>query len=263
MLRDSLVILFCTAIVFSGQACKAADANVPPAKDTGRSGAEKTVSAKPAISAEDQEAAYTGTLEKRAAGILAIVDLKDEAKAKNVHDAIISQYRFLNDWHEANDASLKELAKKNDEAAKAEIEKIKAPLKAQHAKFIGVLEANLTSEQIEAVKNRIVDRKLPVTYKAYCDMLPNLTEEQKARIYDILKQGREEAMDAGSSKEKTLIFGRYKGKVNIYLSGLGINMKEAEKEWQARLKAQREQGAAATTTGAASEKESSPAAEKK
>jgi|GEM_PF-2685908 len=190
-----------------------------------------------ADAATAEEAAYTRTLEKRAADILALVGLKDEAKEKVLRDAVISQYRFVSAWHETNDAQVKELSRKNDDAAKAKIEELKVPLRVQHARFIKLLEANLTDEQIEKVKNYIVKDKLPVTYKAYCDMLPQLTAEQKAKVYEILEQGREEAMDAGSSEEKTLIFGRYKGKVNIYLSGLGINLKEAEKEWRARREA--------------------------
>ncbi len=206
------------------------------AQDAGKAAVSAPVKA---AAAEDKEAAYTKTLEKRAADILALLALKDEAKEKTLRDAIISQYRYINTWHEANNAKVKELSKKNDDAAKAEIEKLKAPLREQHGKFIALLEANLTAEQIEKVKNYIVKDKLPVTYRVYCEMLPQLTEEQKAKIYEILKQGREEAMMAGSSEEKTLIFGKYKGKVNIYLSGLGINMKEAEKQWQARTKAAR------------------------
>jgi hypothetical protein len=36
-------------------------------------------------------------------------------------------------------------------------------------------------------------------------------------------------MDAGTSKEKHAWFGKYKGKINNYLSAEGYNMKLAEK----------------------------------
>jgi hypothetical protein len=39
----------------------------------------------------------------------------------------------------------------------------------------------------------------------------------------MLKEAREEAMDAGSAPEKTAIFQRYKGKINNYLSKQGIH----------------------------------------
>jgi hypothetical protein len=263
MTRLSIALLACVTVFYVGGVCGAADSSDGTAsKAPEKAKIEKTTGAK-AQTAEEKEAAYTKTIEKRTADILALVDVKDEAKVKSLHDAIMNQYRFLNDWYEKNGAAVKALAKKNDDAAKAEIEKVKAPLKAQHEKFVAELAASLTPEQIEKVKNYIVKDKLPVTYKAYCEMLPKLTEEQKAKVYDILKQGREEAMDAGSAEEKTAIFGKYKGKVNIYLSGLGINMKQAEKEWQERIKAQRSQGGAGAAPSASPEKESAPASEKK
>jgi hypothetical protein len=263
MCRFYLIILVCAAFVLSGQMCKAADGAAVPAKVDEKAKVEKAESTKAVAVAEDKEAAYTKTIEKRTADILALLDVKDEAKVKSVHDTIMNQYRFLRDWHDTNDAKLKELVKKNDEAVKAEIEKIRASLKAQHDKFVSELAANLSAEQVEKVKDKLIYGKVQVTYNAYCDMLPKLTDEQKAKILEVLKQGREEAMDGGSSEEKSTIFKKYKGRVNIYLSNQGIDMKKAEKEWQERLKARRGGGGAAATTSEVAEKESAPAAEKK
>ncbi|MGH7993638.1 MAG: DUF3826 domain-containing protein, partial [Limisphaerales bacterium] len=52
-----------------------------------------------------------------------------------------------------------------------------------------------------------------------------------------LKEGREEAMDAGSSKEKAVIIKKYKGKINIYLTAHGHDVGKAYKDWGARQKA--------------------------
>jgi hypothetical protein len=60
-------------------------------------------------------------------------------------------------------------------------------------------------------------------------MLPQLTSEQKAKILALLTEAREQAMDAGTAKEKHDCFGKYKGKINNYLSDEGYNMKQAEK----------------------------------
>ena len=38
-------------------------------------------------------------------------------------------------------------------------------------------------------------RVLPITWKAYQDMLPNLTAEQKEKMYGWLVEARELAMD--------------------------------------------------------------------
>ena len=69
-------------------------------------------------------------------------------------------------------------------------------------------------------------RVFPITYAAYLDMLPNLTTEQKDKIYSWLKEARELAMDAGSSDRKHAVFGKYKGKINNYLSAAGYDMKK-------------------------------------
>lgn len=254
MSRSVAVLLAFATMMCLGQACRAADESKAPEQAK----VEKAPEPK-AQTAEEKDAAYTKTLEKRADDVLGELKLTNETKAKAIHDAVIAQYRFVNDWHEKNDATVKTLAKKNDDASKAEIEKMRAPLKAQHSKFIAVLEANLTAEQIEKVKNCIVKDKLPVTYAAYCDELPNLTETQKAKIFELLKQGREEAMDAGSAKEKTAVFEKYKGKVNIYLSGQGINMKEAEKEWKIRRDARQKTGKEGQAADKPADKSSEPA----
>lgn len=177
----------------------------------------------------DTEAEYAAKLAVRAADILKALELADDAKAKRVHDIVIAQYRVLRDWHDGLDAKLKGAA---DEEAKV----IRASMKALHDKFIAALSAELTPAQVERVKDRMTYDKVRVTYDGYVEMLPKLTAAQKARILDILKEAREEAMDGGSSDEKTAIFGRYKGRINNFLSAEGYDLKQAGKEWAERRK---------------------------
>ena len=68
---------------------------------------------------------------------------------------------------------------------------------------------------------------------------PELTAEQKRVVFDTLREARDEAVYAGSAEEKTAIFGRYKGRVNNYLSREGYDLKLAAKEWAERRKAAR------------------------
>jgi len=79
-------------------------------------------------------------------------------------------------------------------------------------------------------------RVMPITYTAYQDMIPALTVEQKEKIYNWLREARELAMDEGSSEDKHKVFGKYKGKINNYLSIQGYDMKVEEKGWQQRIK---------------------------
>src|SRR5690242_1971715 len=92
--------------------------------------------------APDDEAAYTQAIEKRTADIMSALDLKDEAKATRVHDAIMSQYRALRDWQVKNDA-----AKKDKDAAAQD--QLKSDRKALHDQFLSKLNADLTPEQVD------------------------------------------------------------------------------------------------------------------
>ena len=76
-----------------------------------------------------------------------------------------------------------------------------------------------------------------VTYDAQCDMIPTLTEEEKAQIMTWLKEAREYAVDAESSKKKHEVFGKYKGRINNYLSKRGYNLTKEREEWGKRVKA--------------------------
>ena len=71
-------------------------------------------------------------------------------------------------------------------------------------------------------------------------MIPSLTEGQKKYIMDCLIEAREHAMDAGSSDKKHWWFGKYKGRINNYLSAEGYDIQKERKEWEKRLKAEKE-----------------------
>jgi hypothetical protein len=188
-----------------------------------------------AAAAAEREAAYTRTIEKRSQDIVATLDLDDPAKATRVRDTLVAQYRALRDWHDANDAEIKALAAKKPEGQQR-VEEIKGSLRKLHGSFIAALERELTDEQVEKVKDGMTYNVVRVTYDGYLQMLPTLTDAQKAEILETLKAAREEAMDGGSSEEKHAIFGRYKGRINNRLAAQGYDLKKASKEWQERLK---------------------------
>ena len=60
---------------------------------------------------------------------------------------------------------------------------------------------------------------MPATWRP----IPDLAEPHRQKILELLKEAREEAMDGGSSDEKTAVFQKYKGKINNYLSKQGIH----------------------------------------
>ena len=105
-----------------------------------------------------------------------------------------------------------------------------------HNSYLSKLNNYLNGEQAEKVKNGMTYNILNVTYAAYQNMILTLTETEKNKIYNWLKEARELAMDEGSSEDKHKVFGKYKGRINNYLSAEGYDMKKEEKAWQERLK---------------------------
>jgi len=200
---------------------------------------------------ESKEAAYTRTINERAAKIVATLGLTDEAKGTKVRDVIANQYRQLNTVHEARKAQLAALkAQPKDDKTEATTKQIEdqatAALDKLHGKYLKQLGRYLTTDQVAMVKDGMTYRVLPITMTAYEEMLPSLTTEQKAQMLAWLTEAREHAMDASTSEEKHKWFGKYKGRINNYLSAAGIDMNQAGKDWQARIAARKAAAAPAT-----------------
>jgi hypothetical protein len=53
-----------------------------------------------------------------------------------------------------------------------------------------------------------------------------------AQIMTELIAAREIAMDAGTAEEKHQVFGKFKGRINNYLTAQGYDLKEASKRLQ-------------------------------
>lgn len=194
--------------------------------------------------ASAKEAAYTKAITERADKIVQKLDVKKEKKALKVRDLIANQYRNLNDIHEQKKNSilaLKGNTSLSKEQLSSEIQKVEQKAEADqntlHEKYLKSLSKELSDTQVEAVKDGMTYNVLPNTYRAYQEMLPDLTKDQKKQILDYLTEAREHAMDAESSEKKHAWFGKYKGKINNYLSAQGVDMKKAGQEWEKKIKA--------------------------
>ncbi|MBO0947911.1 DUF3826 domain-containing protein [Fibrella forsythiae] len=182
---------------------------------------------------ERKEAAYTRTITDRAAKIVGTLGLTDPQVAARVRDKIAQQYRNLNTIHEGRKTALAGLT---DSARKEAVETEAAQkIAALHSNYLAGLAQDLSSPQIDLVKNGMTYGVVPITYSGYLAMLPNLTDEQKAQLLTYLTEARERAMDEGTSEKKHAMFGKYKGRINNYLSAAGIDMKKASKEWEERI----------------------------
>ncbi|MCJ8210021.1 DUF3826 domain-containing protein [Mucilaginibacter sp. RS28] len=193
----------------------------------------------------DKQLAYQKMINQRAYKITATLGIADSAKFYRVNRIIANQYTGLNDIYTQRDQQIKEVkatAADNKDAAKARLDKLTAEVQAKvdkrHALYLDSLSMLLSAEQVDKVKDGMTYNVKNVTYKAYNQMMPDLTAEQKSQILQWLIEAREHSMDAETSEKKHAWFGKYKGRINNYLSKAGIDMKKAEADWQERIKAQ-------------------------
>lgn len=192
------------------------------------------------------DSAYQKVLADRTAKIVNSLDIKDAALYNKVSQILITQYKEVNSIQDGTKATVAAIKARQQDAAlttaavKSAEEKKAADLKQLHNKFLAQLSAGLDEYQIEKIKDGMTYRILPVTWAAYLDMLPKLTQEQKDKMYSWLLEARELAMDEGSSDAKHAVFGKYKGRINNYLSAAGYDMKKEGEDWQKRIQAAKE-----------------------
>ena len=197
-------------------------------------------------SEQTNDTAYQRVIAVRVAKIVNTVGISDNAKKTKVQELMEQQYFQLNTIHDNSKASVaaikaKQLSNEETrEAVQKEGELKSVQLSALHSRFIGQLKKDLSSEQLEKVKDGMTYRVLPITWTAYLDMLQHLTQEQKDKMYAWLEEARELAMDEGSSDAKHAVFGKYKGKINNYLSAAGYDMKKEGEEWAKRIQAEKQ-----------------------
>lgn len=198
----------------------------------------------PATNLSYEDTTYTRVITERAGKIVATLGISDSSAFYRVRGLIADQYRALNTIYTDRDTKLKSLKnqqpapdKSTTDSAKKEIEKVvDTRVQELHGPYLARLGKELTPAQVDKVKDGMTYSVLEVTYRAYLEELPSLTEQQKARILADLTEAREHAIDAESSEKKHAWFGKYKGRINNYLSAEGIDMKKAGEDWQKRLK---------------------------
>ena len=195
------------------------------------------------LNKENRDPKYVESIVNRSQKIVDKLGLTDAKVAEDVCNVIANRYFELNDIYEIRDAKVKAVKEsgltgdaKNEALKAAENEK-DAALYRSHFAFPASLSLFLNEEQIEAVKDGMTYGVVKVTYEATLDMIPSLKEEEKVQIYAWLVEAREFAMDAENSNKKHAAFGKYKGRINNYLSKRGYNLTKEREEWAKRVKA--------------------------
>ena len=174
-----------------------------------------------ALKTEGQEPQYVETIKGRAQKIVDGLNLGDANKEENVRNIIANRYFLLNDIHAKYDK------KTQEDALNAELYK-------HHFELQSALALYLNEEQIDAVKDGMTYGRLKRDYNAQLEMIPSLTDEEKAQILIWLREAREYAMDAADSKGKHFCFDKYRGRTNNWLSARGYDLKKERDAWMKR-----------------------------
>lgn len=188
------------------------------------------------------DSAYMAVVIPRSEKIVEKMEISAQQKEK-LKLELAFQYWYLNRIYTHRDAQVQVVKKSS--AGKAEIEKRVQQLQEEakkstdslHPIFIKRVQKLVGKNGLEMVKNGMTYNVLPITWAGYQDMLPQLTDAQKRQIYAWLEEARENAMDAESSEKKHGWFGKYKGRINNYLSAEGYDMKKESKAWEERVRA--------------------------
>ncbi len=192
----------------------------------------------------NEEDEYTKVIRGRADKIVDVMTFSCNDLKIRVRDLIMDHYRFLNDAEESRNADvakIRETYADNKELRNAKIDLRKAEqqmkIRDHHFAFNSELKLIVSEEQIDQVKNGLTYNVCPNTYAAFQDMIQDLKPEEKEQIHIWLLEAREHAIDGGSSKEKHGWFGKYKGRINNYLSKQGYDLNKLSEEWHERMRA--------------------------
>ena len=186
---------------------------------------------------------YLKVITERSNKIVTGAGITDSVKFKKVRDIVVAQYSDLNTIYDARKAKVNDIKTQmpDDKAgANAKIalvdSNVAKQVKVLHTSYINKLNKVLSADEVDKIKDGMTYRIYPITYTAYQDEIPTLTEEQKSKIKGWLLEARENAMDAESAEKKHAWFGKFKGRINNYLSAQGYDMKKEGEEWQKRIK---------------------------
>lgn len=190
---------------------------------------------------EGRDPQYVNTILGRAKKVTDALGITGTDKGNEVQNIVANRYFKLNDIYEERD-SLKKVAgtltgQAKEQARQSAENQKDMKLYRSHFAFDGALSLYLTPQEVEKVKDVMTYNVVKVTYEAQCDMIPTLKEEEKAQILAWLKEAREFAIDAESSRKKHEAFGKFKGRINNYLSKRGYDLTKEREAWEKRVKA--------------------------
>jgi hypothetical protein len=204
-----------------------------------------TADAQVALDSVNRDAQYVNTIVNRSKKIVDALNLQGDTRI-NVLNIVCNRYFLLNDIQDrCNKATAEAKANLQGEAKTAAIKNAEnerdAELYKHHFEFPATLSNYISDSQIVAIQDGMTYNTVKVTYDAYLDMIPTLKPEEKVQILAWLKEAREFAADAANSDAKHAWFGKYKGRINNWLSQRGYNLNAEREQWAKRIEAKKKQ----------------------
>ena len=173
-------------------------------------------------------------VDKKAAKIVESLKLAEAGKAAKVKTVVSDWLAVMMTWHKGHDAELNRLWGEWNRARSVvprdeypgeviahQIDAVYASLKPAYEDYIKRLSAELTAEQIDAIKEGWSRSPgMTRTCNAYLEIVPDLTAQDKEVIKARMLMAREAAMLTDADKEIIAIYKRHKVKVEQYVGAL-------------------------------------------
>lgn len=172
--------------------------------------------------------------------VMAALNLAEKSKNETVRNLIAYQYQQImkiNAAKAARQEAAKNLAKiEAEKENQAAWEESKATLDKQRDLFTTELLKFLSKDQVEIVKNEMTGQGLQKETTRFHELLPQLTDEHKAKINEYLLEARENAINVLTNRERNQWFAKYRGRANNYLSKQGYDLRKATEELEGKKK---------------------------
>lgn len=164
-----------------------------------------------------EDPAFNAVAERRASGMMATLDLADAARAARVKQHIVNFMIALKNIHEGKNPP-------SGEARTQALTRVRSDL-------YSALEAErLSAEQQVVVKNGLSANHFKINYDAFLNLIPRLTDEEKAYLHAQLATGFDEAVILNDGTAKGAVFHKIRGRINNYLSQRGYDLKQLSQE---------------------------------
>ncbi|HNU87810.1 MAG TPA: DUF3826 domain-containing protein [Ferruginibacter sp.] len=184
------------------------------------------------------------SLESKAAGWVALLQLNDNTKAEKVKTAIAVHLTAVKDWHNSHPFTL--VPEGINPATGNKLSELDRDIiicstkpRSIHDDLMTVLRTELDSAQVEMILDKYTIGKVDFTLKGYKAIVPDLTAKEEAEILKNLKQAREQAIDYKNMREISGIFEIYKTKCEQYLNNNGRNWRQLYKAYTDKIKAEK------------------------